>query len=265
MYLEFIQNEVYPTIKKLLQKFSIWWTFQPESLLEDFLKDYNVILPQYFCPEELFNAILNIASSNGMIEYGNSNIIVADRKLQECFKTWYIYIPDLLKYCTDHVQPVNSEINESLKNDAVYREIYIEPPVNIIYNDPSSLFWLHPDINYAMNNNLAMTYSWKELVSLFENFCYTNKQHFIRIDQATFQIKPTSILNSLFKFKIFHKNQIEGILKSVTKFLGKPKTIEHCCKNFNPVIADKSLFNILDFAVNNCNKLIPYIYTMTSL
>lgn len=265
MYLVFIQEQVHPIIKSLLEKYSVWWSFKPLSTLEEYLKDYNVALPQYFNPEELYNAIVNIAASNGMIEPGNEKIIVADRRMHECFNAWYIYVPDLFKVCLKHVQPVPHDMSLNLQNDAVYKEIFVEPPENIIYNDSSSLFWLHPDINFAMNKNRAMTYSWNELIMLFENFCLTNRQHFTNLGNSMFQINPMSNLRTLFKFKIFHEKQIEELLKSVTKFLGKTNTVQHCCPKFNPNISDPSLFAVLDFAINHYNKLTPFIYTFSTL
>jgi hypothetical protein len=51
------------------------------------------------------------------------------------------------------VIPVTNEKSIELLNEKIYNEMYINVPDDIIYSDPSSIFWLHPDINSIITKN----------------------------------------------------------------------------------------------------------------
>jgi hypothetical protein len=250
-----------------LKKYQVWWTFKENSTLKDYLNNLNIHLPQYFCPSELYSALESIAFANGMMEPGNKEIIIPDRKLRNCLNVSVIYMPDLLSYCQSHVDIVNEKIQNELQNEAIMQEICVEPPEQILYRDTSSVFWLHPNVNYIINNNQKMTYSWNELKKSFETFLKTNTQHITQIDDSIFQIQEDSLLSSLFKFKIFHVQQIDKVLKNITKFLGKTTTLDQYCSKFKCELTDKNFYTMLDLTVNNsyCNKMIPFIDTYISL
>lgn len=260
LYHEYLDTNLIPTIKEFLKKYSIWWTLKPTSSLNEFITD----LPQYFCPDELCDKIVALAKKRNMMDIGNGSVIISDRTLFNSFNTWMIYVPDLKVLCEPHIDYVYGDVTTDLQNTAICNEIYITPPEAITWTDKSSVFWLHPDINLAMNNNQKLVYSGLELYNMFVQFCKTNTKHITCIGKMMYQINPTSQLTKLFKFKVFHFNQIPDILKMITKYLGKTNTIEHCCNNFKPTI-NASLHNIIEFPINNYNKDIPFVYTYHSL
>lgn len=259
MYLEYIRDKLIPELNKLFLKYATWWSFKPNSNLQTYLHHKNIFLNPIFTPEELFTAILLIARKNNMIEIGNADIILPDIKLRECFKSWTIYIPELFQHCCEHVMFVSNEKSSELLNESIINEFYVEPPENIIYSDPSSLFWLHPDVNIYINNCQKIVYSWNELLGIFLDFCTTNNEHLTRKDDAIFFINNTSPLRNIFRFQYFHQNQIENILKQITKFLGKSNTVEQCCSQLIFSGIEQSTFKFIDLAINNFNKLLPSI------
>lgn len=268
LYLEFIEDNLLPTLRKLLNKFSIWWTFKPDSLLKDYLEINSFTLSTYFRPEELFDVIVEFAKTRNMIDLGNSQIIILDQKLQECFKLWVLFIPDLFLLCQDHVNIVSADQNRILQNMSITQEMCIEVPDNIIFNDPSSQFWLNPDINAIINFNnpsIKVTYSWAELNALFLNFCTTNKEHFTRIQESIIQVNYSSPLAKILPFKFFNTSQIEEILKKSTLFLGKSNTLKNVCPKLHLTIDNFQCFNTLDYSINVLNKYLPYNYSSMSI
>lgn len=194
-----------------------------------------------------------------MFEQGNTNIILPDMELQQCFQTHIIYTPNIPEYCKQHVNPVPNEKSLYLLNQSIYNELYVNVPEDIIYNDPSSLFWLHPDINRYVTRNKQIVFTWKELNDIFFEFITSNNDYFCRKDETIFYINEQSEISNIFKFKYFHIDQIQLILKKVTKFLGKSNTIEQCCKNIEMRNANKDIFLFIDTYINNYNKLLPHV------
>jgi hypothetical protein len=206
-----------------------------------------------------------------MFEPGNSNIIIPDRELQQCFDTWVIYTPDIYNYCINHIIPAPIAIASKLTKECFVNNFYVETPRNIIFNDPSSLFWLHPEINGIINLTKPhkIAYSWSELKELFLDFCTTDTYHFTRLDESIIVINSSSELASLFSFKFFKIDQVDAILKGITKFLGKKNTLEKCCKHLtfiNPHNVDNEynnkIFKFIDLAINNYNSMLPYVPSM---
>lgn len=194
-----------------------------------------------------------------MFEFNNDKIIIPDQKLQQSLQSWIIYVPELKNLCLEHIIIIDNEKIPHLINENINNEYYIEIPPEIIYSDPSSMFWLHPDLNYIINNYSELVYSWKDLCDVFVNFCTTNKKHCVRKDDNIFMINPNSELSKFFKFKYFHQDQIEEILKQVTKYLGKTNSLKFCCSNltFKNLRNKNDAFKFIDLIINNYNKYIP--------
>jgi len=244
----------------LLKKYDTWWSFKSNSLLKTYLEDQGIYLQRYFCPQDLCDAIIHVAQLQSMIDPGNSNFIVLDSTLHECFKSCILYIPELSEYCQNHVTEASVDLVTELQNNAILNDLHIETPSNIIFNDPSSQFWLHPEINTLLNH-AQVTYTWKELNSIFIDFCTTNKTYFTRVNDCIYQINSSSKLYDIFKFKYFHLSQVEDILKKVTLFLGKKNTLRTSCSLFQTTLKDNSFFQNLDYSINVLNKFLPDIYT----
>ena len=157
-YRKFITFSVIPEIKRLLAKYSVWWRFKPNSLLKEYLKKNNLYLTTYFNPKDLYDSIIAIAKSKNLFDRGNKKVIVLNNKLQDCFDEWFIYTFDIFKHCLHHVDIVNKDESVKLQNRAIHNNLRLKLPNNVIYNDPSSLFTLHPQINYYLNKNDKLVY-----------------------------------------------------------------------------------------------------------
>jgi len=264
MYLDFLEHKFIPELETLIRKYNTWWSFKSDSTLQLYLRSHNYELDTYFLPEELYKAILYIADINNMFEPGNSDIIIPDAKLQQCLSIWVLHISDFYNVCKNHVIPASVEKNAQLQNEKILNELAIEIPDKLIYNDTSSQFWLHPDLSWIMKS-YEVTYSWQNINEQFLDFCTTNKLHVSRIDDSIFFINPTSELTNIFSFKFFHKDQIENILKLVTKFLGRSKSISNCCKQFQFRNINNKAICFIDLFVNTFNRQMPRMPTYISL
>ena len=252
-YRKFITFSVIPEIKRLLAKYSVWWRFKPNSLLKEYLKKNNLYLTTYFNPKDLYDSIIAIAKSKNLFDRGNKKVIVLNNKLQDCFDEWFIYTLDIFKHCLHHVDIVNKDESVKLQNRAIHNNMRLKLPNNIIYNDPSSLFTLHPQINYYLNKNDKLVYSWKELYDLILDFCTTNTDHFTRCNETILAVNSNSELSTILEFKYFDISQIEDILKKITKYLGKTHNLENYCPKliFDFSKIDKNIFALIDFSSYN--------------
>jgi hypothetical protein len=268
--LHFIQTKVIPELQFLNDKYAEWWIFKPFSTLHKYLRAEGYQFNSFFCPYEIVQAITNIAEANCMIDPGNSNVIIPDQKLFECFNTWNVYKRDLYKHCFPHMTIVKDKKTD-LKHENIYSDFYLDSPLDIIYNDPSSLFWIHPTLNYILCNNQKLSYSWKELYDLFSEFISKPNLHIEQKEESIFYINEKSILKNIFKFNQFHVTQISDILKQSTKFLGKTNTLLSLCNtlHFDHIEHEfsnfKTLILFLEVIIVNNNNLLPYVESYIAL
>jgi hypothetical protein len=144
---------------------------------------------------------------------------------------------------------------------------YIESPMDIIYKDPSSVFWLPPFLDFAINKSTGNVYSWNRLLFIFTEFCLNNTDFFTRHSDSIISINENTFLTSLFGFKYFHLSQIETILKKAAKFLGRKNSIIQNCHfirhnpSFNVTSAKNhpNVFTFIDDIINNNNSLMPSV------
>lgn len=262
LYLEYIENALLPKIGDLLKKYQTWWSFKPDSLLKAYMEEHNVHLNHHFTPNELCYAIFTICDTNYMYDAGNSQCIVLDEGLQKCFNQWTIFTPDLQTLCEPHVNVLSYDVCLVSRNTAIMREFSIDVPESIIYNDPSSLFWIHPELNQLLNNNKKITYSWKEINELFLDFCTSNRNFITVLHDDMFQINSWSILNQMFKMNFFHKSQIPDILKKCTFYLGKTNKLNTSCSKLQLTVTNLEFFNALDHNFNIGNSFLPFMYSI---
>jgi hypothetical protein len=267
MYADFIKTELLPELKSLAAKFAVWWTFKSDSLLKSYLNDREIYLDTYFRPDELLNQVLNILKHSTQL--ANSNVIVLmDENLQMVFNTWFIFIPDIIHmHLLPHIVPAPAHIANSLQRKNMAENFYVDSPLNIIYKDPSSVFWLMPSIDFAINKSTGNVYSWSKLLFIFTDFCTNTSDFFTRHSDTIIEVNDNTSLSALLDFKFFHIAQIETILKQLTKFLGRQKGfVQSCpflkhvpsfkrtkCNKFNDVLT------FIDDVVNNNNNLMPSV------
>lgn len=236
--------------------------FKPLSTLNNYIKSNSCIdLPKYFTSNQLLTALEY--RQNYIESEGNSDILLLDDELANCFGTDIVYKENILHYCRSHIICVNTFETNLLKIKYIEKDLQLQPPTEIITRDPSSLFWLHPFYASIIisKNPYKPLYTWNELCTLFLKFALCNPDHISNLDDSTFAIQPSSTLTSSFKFKYFHKDQIPLILQQITKFIYKPSCIPTVCSNidFNGEIATNDpIFSFIEEKIQTQNKLIPF-------
>jgi hypothetical protein len=243
----------------------VWYTFKPDSPLSQYLKTHHIYLTEYFCPQDLIDAVKKILYLGDHNIHKNSKIITLDPELQELFNQWIIFEPHLMDHLLPHVDKVSSDMSIKLQNQHVFRQLFINPPFELIYQNPSSRFWLHPSLNYVLTKNKRLTYPWKPLLSVFTDLCTTNNKYFSHKDEMFIIVNPNSSIASLFPFNCFHVSQCESILKQLTKYIGNTTLLAELCPNlkteyifYDFLYNEKSLYkDTLMFIEDSMNATMP--------
>jgi hypothetical protein len=248
-------------LKKSFSEHEEYWIFKPESTLYKYIKENKYVMSLYFKPTELITIVETIAQTNGLYDPGNLDIIILNKDLQLCFNAWSIFKPYLYSHCLSHVNLASDEKINEIRNHALSSEFYLDSPVDIIYNDPTSLFWISPMLNSYIYNNKKIIYTWKELCTQFMQFVTTQHSDFSCLDNNIYCIQKNSILVQIFKFSHFHKSQIPYILKQFTKFLGKSNTLLTLCKKLklHHVASKDKVSAFIEHIILNNNALTPYV------
>lgn len=234
--------------------------FTPSSTLADYVHQKNHTLNQFFTPNELIATLEQIAMLNYMYSPGNSDIIVLDDDLSHCFGSEIIHKKDLYSLCLPYVTRVHSSKALSLKNATIANEFYVDPCTELVTQDPSSLFWMHPLFTPFIKGNRRPIYSWNELCALFLDFALNTPTQITKINETMFSINPDSDLTHHFKFTYFHQSQIPDILKEICRFLGKPSNLLTLCRDlkFSNLSPEDPVIHFIEDNIQN-NKMIPFI------
>jgi len=265
MYVDFIEEELLPEINSLAEKYADWWTFKPSSPLKAYLSDREIVMDEYFSLEELRYRVMSILEHAA--QFLNSDVIVlADQELQMVFDSWYIFVPDIIEnHLLSHVIPAPVDIiSNDLQNKHMIEDFFVYSPVDIIYKDPSSVFWIHPFVDFAMNRSTGNVGSWNKLLFMFTEFCLNNTTYFTRFSDSIIGINVNTSLTSLFDFKFFHLSQVETLLQQITKFLGRKNSMIQSCHfiTHNPTFdyitsIHPNVFTFIDYIINNHNDMMP--------
>jgi hypothetical protein len=232
MYNKFLNLSVIPKLIKLCIKYEQFYTFKKDSHLQLYFKNNNIKIKKYFILQEIINKLLSSTKTKLMTETNNKNLIILNAELQLCFLRQFLFIPELNECLKKHIEPINNNTTNRLTQKKIYQKFKIKWPKDLIYNDTSSLFIIRPQYFILFPYLPKSIFSWKELVSIFSDICFTNRSLFKRVDEETFIIVKTEIL-FLFGFQYFNINQIEDILINMVIYIGKTKSLITYCKNFH--------------------------------
>ncbi len=192
---------------------------------------------------------------------GNTDILVLDDELANCFGTSVVYKKNILDHCRPHIFCVMSTETGEIKKKTIETMLRIDVPTELITKDPSSLFWLQPFFaSLIAKTHGGPLYTWNECFELFLQFSLHTPEHIINIDENMFEINPTSHLTNLFKFKYFHKDQIPIILQQITRFIYKPTTLLSLCPNltFDELSSQDPIFSYIEHKIKAHSRLIPF-------
>jgi hypothetical protein len=248
----------------LAEKYATWWTFKPLSPLKSYLNEREIVLDEYFCPNEIKEQVINVLRNAH--QYSNTDVIMLmDEEQQMVFDSWFIFLPDIVEEnIMPHIVAAPVEIAQALQNKHMTADFYMDSPLDIIYKDSSSVFWLPPSIDCVSNKSTEKFFYWNKLLFIFTDFCLNNKNYFTRHSDTILSINENTFLTHIFGFKYFHLSQIENMLKKITKFLGRKNGIIQSChfmKNNSllrvPSTINHQVFTFIDDIINNNNNLMP--------
>jgi hypothetical protein len=263
-YVDFIKDDLIPEIQTLTVKYATWWTFKPNSPLKIYLEKHEYTFNTYFLPEELITAILEIIENTYMTLDGNSELIIPDPELQKCFPAWMILKKDIRMHCLEHVDVAPPAVSIPLQNEHIANDFYVHSPIEILYMDRTSQFWLHPVLNSLINHNKQIAYSWNELKFMLLDFCTLNSEHFTRVNENIIFVNTDSELSQLFQFKYFHLDQIERLLKDTSCFLGRTNTLQKLWRHKKYDVMSENDINycctFVDDIINNNHNLSGKFY-----
>lgn len=262
-YLDFIKN-LFNELMGEVNKYSEWYTFKPNSSLKTYFENNNIFVPTYFVPDDLINAVKKIIDFPYFNSQNNSQLINLEPELQNIFGQWVLYEPDIWTNLVEHIDEISISKSIMLQNEKVKQNFSINVPDELIFNNQSSRFWLHPTVNTILTKNKRLVHSWDTLLNNFIDLCTTPNEYFTRQDESFICVNPNTTLSHLFSFKCFHINQCEHILKQLTRFIGKYDSLVDLCPHLKSEYVfydEKSIYkNALMFIediINNSTHLLP--------
>ncbi len=107
--------------------------------------------------------------------------------------SWYIFVPDVVEnHLLSHVIPAPADISNDLQNKHMTEDFYVDSPVDLIYKDPSSVFWIPSFVDFAMNQSTGNVGSWNKLLFMFTEFCLNNTTYFTRFSDCIIGINENN-------------------------------------------------------------------------
>jgi len=268
MYLEFL-NDLQRNLLRVVNQYSDWYTLKPNSLLKEYLDKNNIYISTYFCPSDLIDVVKRIIDFPFFNPQNNSKLVTVEPELQPIFEQWIIYEPNIWTHLLPHIYKVPILKSIPLQNERVKQNLSIRTPDELIYQNVSSQFWLHPNVNNVLTKNKQLTHTWNNLLPSFIKLCTSDNEYFTRQDELV-RVNPNTSLSSLFTFNCFHVDQCESILRQLTKFVGKYDCLANICSNlqtefiFYDVLTNenslyKNVFAFIEDTINNNTHLFSEI------
>ena len=199
-----------------------------------------------------------------LYEKGNSFIIHLTPALQACFNVPIATVDDLPSMIIDHVYVLDKHECLEYQQNFVSENLSILLDDKLIYDDPLSLFWVAPILNFIVYKNSKITYTWQELVELFYLFCTSQNNHIIQCFDGHVRIDSTSALSKMFNFEHFNVNQINDVLMQSVQYIGKQKTLNKCCKQLE-MLTNMPSFEFLKYLIDKHSDMLPNTNTHVTL
>jgi len=214
--------------------------FTDNSSLKILLEEHQIILDAFFTPATLCQVLKDLFIQQNLEQQENKDIIIIDSKMQKIFNVFFIFLPELFDYCMPHIEKVPHCINDTLKQNYIEKNLFVIVPENLIYDDPTAVFYLHHQVNTVMKTN-KFCFNWNGLLQLFVDFATNNPEFFVR-NGNILQIETKLPMSNVLPFKYFHIKQCEYILKKITKYLGRKSIITFMCPYSNTPLFQNSYF-----------------------
>ena len=261
IYIDFI-TDLQRNLLRTVNEYSDWYTFKSNSSLKEFLEKKHIYISKYFRSFDLINAVKRATDLPFFNSQNNSQLVTLEPELQIILGQCIIYEPHIWTHLISHVQNVTILLSVSLQNEHIKKSFRIDVPDDIIYQNASSHFWLHPHVNNVLTQNKQLLHTWNNLLSSFFDLCTEGNDYFSRENESLVRINPNTSLTPLFSFNCFHIDQCESILKQLTRFVGKYISLADICPNlgseyiFHDYITNenskyKNVFMFIEDTINN--------------
>ncbi len=259
LYCQFLETQLGPELERLTLEYETLWEFKPLSSLGQYIQSREELtLMQPFTSNELLNVLEQISNTNF---HGNRKILLFDDQISECLGTNMLYTKKIMDVCRSHLLCISSAESLKKKNEDIEKKLKLAVPSELLTQDPTSLFWLHPFYaNLLTKNSPEPLYSYTECCTLFLEFCLHSPEHIQNVNDALFEVLPTSKLADSIKFTYFHKDQIPKLLEQITRFIYKPSTLLSVCPNltFENLPNNQAIFLFIEEQIHQFTKLNPF-------
>lgn len=213
---------------------------------------------QPFTSNELLNVLERISNTSF---HGNRSILLFNDQISECLGTNMLYTKKIMDVCRAHLLCISTAESLKKKNEDIEKKLKLTVPPELLTQDPTSLFWLHPFYaSLLTKNSHEPLYTYTECCTLFLEFCLHSPDHIRNIDDSLFEINPKSKLNNTLKMTYFHKDQIPNIMEQITRFIYKPSTLLSVCPKltFDHLPNNLAIFSVIEEHIHLHTKLNPF-------
>ena len=242
-------------IQNLSGRFHHWYQFKRDSSLKSYLLEHHIILDAYFTPTDLCDVLTDLFQVNNLDQNRNPDIYILNSELQLILNSYIAYKPRVLELCMPHLLKATDEVQIQLQQKHVQQNILVFCPKNIIYQDPTAVFYLYHQVNQIMGQT-RFVYTYQDLVNTFYDFCTTDQEHFSHTSDFI-EVKDDSPIALLLPFKYFHIDQIESIVQKLSMYLGRKGFLTYSCPYFKkPLFPNQCFDKILKFIEDKMEETI---------
>lgn len=258
LYLNTIRDNILPELQKTYNRYAFWCTLKESSPICKILKAYNTVLPVPMTMENLTRVLTDIFHDQDMLSKNNPQIVILNKQFQDIFPDHLVFLPDLEKLLIPHIHICPQYLCRNVQSDMITEDLYITSPSDILYEDPTSLFWLQDDLNMLLNKKQKITYTWAEILTIFKNYIVTNKQTYLKGQDDNIIWLTSTPLYNFFPCTHLDLSQIETLLKEHTIFLGRETRLPQFCDHikFRPLTIH--VWSWLDAMINK--QFLPRTY-----
>lgn len=217
-------------LKKLIEVFSdyySWYILKETSPIKDLLKTYKIPLPVPMTLKTLKEALIKIFHDQDMFAKNNQQIVILNKEFQGIFPDNLVFLPELHRLLYAHVEPCSEPLGISTQSAVITEELDIMVPSDILYQDPSSLFWIPDNLNLLLNDRQKLAYTWIEILNLFKSYIAANLKTYMK--NSEFISLTSTPLYEFFPCTHIHPSQVETLLKEHAVFIGRKTYLPNIC------------------------------------
>lgn len=198
-----------------------------------FLNKYYFDKHKLFQLNELSHVFENIFNAEQLSHNDNPQIITLNSDLQTLFKTEFIFLPELDQHLLPFVTLCHKDSVKENISDVITQEINtLTTKTDLIYQDPTSQFYLEENLRLLLDKNKHITYTWTDIIKLFQQYIAKHPEMIVKTNTKLIFF-PKSKLASILGVHVLHQEQLDILLKEFTLFIGRDTTLNTLCPYLN--------------------------------